>query len=77
MPKNPRSPTCSKCGKPMHFMLVKTGGRKFRCIDCEVPDALRLLLTSEKAHKRKYIQRQRPDQIQRDTPKRLAEQQPA
>jgi hypothetical protein len=22
----------------MRFMLVKTGGRKFRCIDCEVPD---------------------------------------
>jgi hypothetical protein len=22
----------------MHFVLVKTGGRKFRCIDCEVPD---------------------------------------
>jgi hypothetical protein len=21
----------------MHFMLVKTGGRKFRCIDCDVP----------------------------------------
>jgi hypothetical protein len=25
----------------MHFMLVKTGGRKFRCIDCDVPDPLR------------------------------------
>jgi hypothetical protein len=24
----------------MHFMLVKTGGRKFRCIDCDVPDPL-------------------------------------
>jgi len=22
----------------MSFMLVKTGGRKFRCIDCDVPD---------------------------------------
>jgi hypothetical protein len=32
---------CSKCRKPMHFMLVKTGGRKFRCIDCDVPDPLR------------------------------------
>jgi hypothetical protein len=26
----------------MRFMLVKTGGRKFRCIDCEVPDPLKL-----------------------------------
>jgi len=26
----------------MHFMLVKSGGRKFRCIDCDVPDPLRL-----------------------------------
>jgi DNA invertase Pin-like site-specific DNA recombinase len=24
----------------MHFVTVKTGGRKFRCIDCEVPDPL-------------------------------------
>jgi hypothetical protein len=42
MPKNSPAPTCSKCGKPMHFMLVRTGGRKFRCIDCDVPDLLRL-----------------------------------
>jgi hypothetical protein len=52
MPKNPPPPTCSKCRKPMHFMLVKTGGRKFRCVDCDVPDPLRLpevakLLTGE------------------------------
>jgi hypothetical protein len=26
----------------MHFMLVKTGGRKFRCIDCDVPAPLKL-----------------------------------
>jgi hypothetical protein len=25
----------------MRFMLVKTGGRKFRCIDCDVPDPLK------------------------------------
>jgi hypothetical protein len=24
------------------FMLVKTSGRKFRCIDCELPDPLQL-----------------------------------
>jgi hypothetical protein len=42
MPKNPPPPACSKCGKPMRFMLVKSGGRKFRCIDCDVPDPLRL-----------------------------------
>jgi Natural resistance-associated macrophage protein len=37
MPKNPPPSTCSKCNKPMRFMLVKMGGRKFRCIDCDVP----------------------------------------
>ena len=42
MPKNPPPPACSKCNKPMQFMLVRTGGRKFRCIDCDVPDPLRL-----------------------------------
>ena len=47
MPKNLPPPTCSKCGKPMRFMLVETGGRKFRCNDCDVPDPLRLLLVSE------------------------------
>jgi hypothetical protein len=36
----------------MHFMLVKTGGRKFRCIDCDAPDPLKMpevkkLLTGE------------------------------
>jgi hypothetical protein len=25
----------------MRFMLVKTGGRKFRCIDCDGDDPLR------------------------------------
>jgi hypothetical protein len=40
MPKNSPPPGCSKCGKPKHFMLVQTGGRKFRCIDCDVPDPL-------------------------------------
>jgi tRNA(Ile2) C34 agmatinyltransferase TiaS len=41
MAKNTAPPTCPKCGKPMRFMLVKSGGRKFRCIDCEVPDPLK------------------------------------
>jgi len=36
--KNSPPPTCTKCGKPMRFMLVKTGGRKFRCIDCDIPN---------------------------------------
>jgi hypothetical protein len=40
MPKNSPPPNCSKCSKPMRFMVVKTGGRKFRCIDCDVPDPL-------------------------------------
>jgi LSD1 subclass zinc finger protein len=43
MPKNPLPPMCSKCRKPMHFMLVKTGGRKFRCTDCDAPDLFRSL----------------------------------
>jgi hypothetical protein len=42
LPKNPTPATCPKCNKPMRFMLVKKGGRKLRCIDCDVPDPLRL-----------------------------------
>lgn len=42
MPKNSPPPICSRCGKPLRFMLVKTGGRKFRCFDCDVPDPLQL-----------------------------------
>jgi hypothetical protein len=38
MPKNPPPPTCPKCRKPKHFIVVKTGGRKFRCLDCDVND---------------------------------------
>jgi hypothetical protein len=38
MLKNLPPPICPKCSEPMRFMLVKTGGRKFRCIDCDVPD---------------------------------------
>ena len=42
MPKNTPPPTCTKCGKAMRFILVKSGGRKFRCVDCDVPDPLQL-----------------------------------
>lgn len=42
MAKNTPPPLCLKCRKPMHFMLVKTGGRKFRCINCDVPDPLKI-----------------------------------
>jgi hypothetical protein len=42
MPKNAAPPICPKCHKSMHFILVKTGGRKFRCIDCDIPDPLHL-----------------------------------
>jgi hypothetical protein len=41
MPKNTLPPTCKSCGKPMSWLLVKTGGRKFRCIDCDGPGALK------------------------------------
>src|SRR4030081_2543788 len=42
MPKNLPPPACPRCHKPMHFIIVKTGGRKFRCIDCDKADALQL-----------------------------------
>jgi hypothetical protein len=41
MPKNPPPPSCPKCHRPMSFMLVTTGGRKFRCTGCEAADPLR------------------------------------
>jgi hypothetical protein len=52
MPRHPLPPTCLQCNKPMRFMLVKKGGRKFSCIDCDGPDPLQLpelakLLTGE------------------------------
>ena len=40
MAKNTPPPACKKCGRPMRFMLVKTGGRKFRCIDCDSSDPM-------------------------------------
>ena len=33
MPKNPPPPVCPKCGVSMHFVIVKTGGRKFKCVN--------------------------------------------
>lgn len=39
MPKNTPPPTCKTCGKPMSWLVVNTGGRKFRCIDCDGPGA--------------------------------------
>jgi hypothetical protein len=42
MPKNAAPPFCPKCHKSMHFIVVKTGGRKFRCIDCDKPDPIKL-----------------------------------
>jgi len=38
--KKPAAPNLSEVPQAMHFVTVKTGGRKFRCIDCEVPDPL-------------------------------------
>jgi hypothetical protein len=32
---------CPKCQKPMRLVLVKTGGRKLKCIDCDGDDPLR------------------------------------
>jgi hypothetical protein len=42
MAKNIPPPSCPKCHKPMKFVLVKTGGRRFRCIECDLPDPLKL-----------------------------------
>jgi hypothetical protein len=55
MPKNTPPPICPKCSRPMRFVLVKTGGRKFRCVDCDVTGLLKLpevtqLLTVELSH---------------------------
>lgn len=41
MPKNPPPPICPKCRKAKHFLVHKTGGRKFQCLDCEGDDPLR------------------------------------
>jgi hypothetical protein len=41
MAKNTPPPLCLKCSKPMRFTLIKTGGRKFRCLDCSGEDPLR------------------------------------
>lgn len=58
MPKNTPPPICPKCSRPMRFVLVKTEGRKFRCVDCDVTGLLKLtkvaqLLTVELASRAK------------------------
>ena len=42
IPKNPPPPICPKCGKPMHFIITKFGGRKFQCVKCDEVDPMRL-----------------------------------
>jgi LSD1 subclass zinc finger protein len=42
MPKNPPPPTCPKCRAPMHFLVIKTGARKFRCVKCDAVDPIRI-----------------------------------
>ena len=41
MPKSIPAPLCPKCGKLKKFVLVKTGGREFRCLDCDGEDPLK------------------------------------
>ena len=41
MAKHTPPPRCPKCKKPMRFVLVKTGGRKFQCMDCDGEDPLK------------------------------------
>jgi hypothetical protein len=38
MRKNTPRPDCPNCKTPTKFVLVKTGGRKFRCVDCQGQD---------------------------------------
>ena len=38
----PAFPTCPKCRKPMHFIALETGGRKFQCVKCDDADPMRL-----------------------------------
>jgi hypothetical protein len=33
--RNLPPPRCLKCNRPMQWTLVKTGGRRFRCLDCD------------------------------------------
>jgi len=42
MPKSPPPPPCPKCRKPMHFIIAKTGGRKFQCVECDGVDPMRM-----------------------------------
>jgi hypothetical protein len=37
----PGKDLCPKCRKPMRFLLRKTGGRKFKCLECDGDDPLR------------------------------------
>jgi hypothetical protein len=45
MPQNLPPPTCPKCHHPMHFAVVRTSGRKFRCVDCDMADPVAADLT--------------------------------
>jgi hypothetical protein len=38
----PTAPTCPKCRKPMHVIVLKTGGRKFQCAQCDDADPLEM-----------------------------------
>jgi endogenous inhibitor of DNA gyrase (YacG/DUF329 family) len=42
MAENLATATCPKCRKPMHFIDLKTGGRKFQCVQCDGVDPMRL-----------------------------------
>jgi hypothetical protein len=35
------TPICSRCGRPMQFLLVRgKRGRKFQCLDCDGDDPM-------------------------------------
>jgi|tagenome__1003787_1003787.scaffolds.fasta_scaffold20900813_5 hypothetical protein len=40
MRKNSSPPNCPKCKNPKRSMIAKSGGRRFRCDDCDLGDPL-------------------------------------
>jgi hypothetical protein len=61
MPKNASPPLCKKCDKAMKWLPAKTGGRKYRCLDCDgaTPVAASFPLTETFEKNRTWRERSR------------------